>query len=171
MPSGLPKLPSLSARLPGTPRGPVVEGVTEKFLRPYPDPPPHWFGPLTEWIVEDDLVRRRGFVEGVDFDRQVALTAPGINTKGFNRADFVLWPAGKAGGLGGIYHRGLVINPISFYTHPSRAKDLMERAILAQAGYAVIYVRDTDLERRPHEVVGLALRGIDISDRGSLGER
>lgn len=166
----LPKLPSLSARLPGAPVGPRVEGVTQKFLRALRAVPAWWFGPLTEWIVYTIIVFKRKFTEGVDFDRQVALTAPGINTKGFNRADFVFWPTGKAGGLGGVYHRGLVANPISAFTHPSRAKDLFERAVLAQAGYLVIYIEDYDLDRRPDEVVGLMLRGVDVSTRG-LGYR
>jgi hypothetical protein len=166
----LPKLPSLSVKLPGTPRGPAVEGVTQKFLRNVRAVASWFFGPLTEWILYTVIVYKRHMTEGVDFDRQVALTAPGINTKGFNRADFVFWPTGKAGGLGGVYHRGIVANPISFYTHPSRGKDIMERAILAQAGYRVVYIEDYDLESRPDEVVGLMLRGIDVSSRG-LGYR
>jgi hypothetical protein len=170
MPSRLPKLPSLSVKLPGTPRGPVVEGVTQKFLRNVRAVAAWFFGPLTEWILYVDLVYKRTFAEGIDFLRQVALTAPGINTKGFNRADFVILPTGKGGGQGGVYHRGTVINPISAFTHPSRGKDLMERATLGQAGWLVIYVEDYDLERRPHEVVGLALRGVDVSTRG-LGYR
>lgn len=170
-PSALPSLPSLGTRLPGSPKAPQIAGITAKFLQAYPDVPPGFFGPETEWIEYDDLTRRRKYYEGVDFDRQVALSAPGINTKGFNRADFVFWPSGKAGGVGGIYTRGLVHNPISAFTHPSRGKDLMERAALAQAGYLVIYIEDYDLKRRAHEVIGLGLRGIDVSTRSGIGYR
>lgn len=170
--SRLPTLRSLGARLPGSPGpAPRIEGITQRFLQPYPDKPPDFSGPDTEWILVDDLVRRRKFVEGIDFVRQIALTAPGINTKGFNRADVFYPPIGKAGGLGGVYRRGMVHNPISFWTHKSRAKDVFERAALASVGIAVIYIQDTDLYTRPHEIVGLALRGIDLTDRGALVAR
>jgi hypothetical protein len=82
----------------------------------------------------------------------------------------VCWATGKAGSVGGVYTRGLIGNPISAYTHPSRAKDLFERAALGSAGFLVVYLEDFDLAKRPHEVVGLMLRGIDVSSRG-LGYR
>jgi hypothetical protein len=166
----LPSLPSLGTRLPGVPAAPRVEGITGRFLQPYPDPPPGFVGPRTEWVVYENLVFKRKFVEGVDFDRQVALSASGINSKGFNRADFAVWATGKNGAAGGVYTRAIVLNPISFYTHRSRAKDIFERAVLAAAGFGVMYLQDTDLYTRPNYVISLGLRGIDISSRG-LGYR
>ena len=171
MPRRLPKLPGLGARLPGSPGpAPRIEGVTQRFLRGLRALPAWFFGPLTEWIVYADLVYRRKLREGTDFLRQVALAAPGINTKGFNRADFFFPPTGAVGWVGGVYTRGLVANPITPFTHPSRAKDLFERAALGGVGILVVYIEGRDLETRPHEVIGLALRGVDVSSRG-LGQR
>lgn len=114
-----------------------------------------------------DLTVVRKFVQGTDFLYQPALTAPGLNKKGFARSDFLILPLGKGAAAAALAPRGIVINPISAFTHPSRALDVLERTILLGQGFLEIFIADYDLATRAHIVVGLALRGIDVSTRGS----
>lgn len=114
----------------------------------------------------DELTFRRKFREGVDFLYQVAIPAPGlVRSRGFNRADFWILPSGKNGSPGGAFSRGIVINPYSEFTHPNPSKDRLERAILARAGFLEVYIAEPSLLADPSYYVGLALRGIDVSDR------
>ncbi len=158
----------LDERVAGAPKTPRHHGTAKDYQR-IPDPPPDWFGPRTEWIVFYVLTRLKGFVMGWgrDFLYQSAVPAPGLFTgKQFERADFLILPGGKGGDAAyGFSPKGILINPISSFTHPSAAKDRIERAILAGQGYREIFITDIDLNARPVQVIDLALRGIDVSGR------
>jgi len=156
-----------SNRVPGAPVIPRTKSGPSPQSDPYQNPPPSWFGPVSEWAVWYDLVVIRKLQPGVDFAYQAALPAAGLNMKGFNRADYWVFPWGKAGAGGATYPQGIVINPITPFTHPSRAKDILERIILGRNGFLEIFIEGRDLATRAHIVVGLALRGIDVSSRGT----
>lgn len=122
--------------------------------------------PITEFLVMDDLTRRRGFREGYggDFLYQAAIPAPGLNRRGFNRGDFLILPEGRGGNAAGAaYPRGILINPRNSFTHRIPT-DLIERAILAASGVFEIFIEQRHLERDAHYYVGRALRAIDLSD-------
>ncbi len=167
-----PKSPSrgTEGRLPPTPQGADVR------LQATPVAPPQWPGSDLEWITWSELVRRghkiygRPQVQGqtlihfeADWDWQPALPVAGLNVsgKGF-RADFVSTAWGRVPAITN-YPRGIVLDPRNNFTHPDPGRDRMHRAILASNGYRLIFLDDGDLRSRPREVIGLALRGIDVS--------
>lgn len=164
-------------KLPGIPRGtgrqnstlyfPRASKITQNEFTAYPPPSGKMIGrPITEWVVYDDLTRRRNFREGEDFLYQVALPVAGLlRSRGFTRADFWILPRGKNGSPGGAFSRGIIINPISFFTHPNPSQDRMERAILAASQFLEVFIDEGPLLADPHYMVGLALRGIDVSSR------
>lgn len=156
-----------SNRVAGAPVVPRAQSGPSPQSDPYNNPPPGWFGPVTEWAVYYDLTVRRKFVRFVDFDYQAALPAPGLNRKGFERSDFWIFPWGKGGAGASLAPRGIVINPFAAYTHKVRAVDIIERGILLNNGFLEIFIDARDLATRAHVVVGLALRGIDVSSRGT----
>jgi hypothetical protein len=158
---------SIANRVAGAPIIPRAQSGPSTKTDPYRTPPHSVTGPVTEWAVMYDLTVARKFVEGVDFLYQPALTAPGLNKKGFNRADFLILPQGKGAAAASLAPRGIIINPISDFTHPSRALDILERTILLGQGFLEIFVADYDLQVRAHVVIGLALAGIDVSSRGT----
>ena len=166
----LPRVPGLGRRGSSTSsplRFPKVDRITQESFQPYPPPSGKMIGrPITEWVVYDDLTRRRNFREGYDFLYQVAIPAPGLlRSRGFNRADFWILPSGRNGSPGGAFARGLILNPYSTFTHPEPSKDRLERAILASALFLEIYLEETALLASPHYLVGMALRGVDLSGR------
>lgn len=156
----------LSNRIPGAPVIPRAR-VGAALTQPYPPLPAGWMNSLNEWIVFADLTRPRRFVLWIDFQFQAAVPAPGLTGKGFNRADFLILPEGKNGLVDAFYPRGLVLNPMSPFTHPSAAKDKIERLILGSNGFGEVFIEEVDLLQRPHFIVGEALRGRDLSSRGS----
>lgn len=156
-----------SNRVPGAPVIPRAKSGPSTASDLYQNPPASWFGPVGEWAIWYDLTIVRKFVQWVDFQYQPAISAPGLNKKGFNRADFLILPNGKGGGGAALAPRGIVINPISDFTHPSRALDILERNILGNNGYLEVFIDARDLQTRAHVVVGLALQGVDVSSRGS----
>lgn len=135
--------------------------------RPWQQTPQAWFGPLTEWAVYWYLTEhgvgpnRRKLREGVDFFYQRGLRAPGLFAKKpFTRGDFIL--PGRGGAL-----RGLVLDPITPFTHPVPWFDIRKRRILALQGWRVVYIEDYMLTKRdPTYAMELALAGRDISTRG-----
>lgn len=162
---GLPHAPGGLPLPPGAPAPPREEGITEASLQPYPDPPPDWTGPLTEWVVYWYLTVVRKARPGVDFLYQEALPVPGYlaSGRGF-RSDFWILPEGKFGNPAGAdYPRGLVLDPFSFFTHPPSGLDLLRKALLARSGFFLVWLEDVDLERAPRYYVGEALRGVDHS--------
>lgn len=166
-----PRPPSLQRNVPGAPRAPRSQEVDARTLQPYPDPPANWSGPLTEWVVWWWLTKRERYVPNRDFVYQpaigteIAVGGP-TNSKGFVRADFLIVPQGQHGPMGYPYVNGLVINPITPFTHPSKAKDQLERSVFATLGYLEVFIDGDDLTgptARPATVMRLALRGVDVS--------
>ena len=169
-----PRPPSLQRVPTGAPRPPRARQVTQENLRPYPEDLSAYPGTSDlEHIVSWWLIAKRGYVQNRDFVFQVAIGTEGAiggatNTKGFLRCDFLLLPEGKHGGLGYPYQRGLILNPYpqmgsgSFQIHTIQ-KDRLEREVLAQLGFRVVYLESTDLYERTDYVLREALRGVDIS--------
>lgn len=164
-----PRPPSLQHKAPGAPPTPRSAEVDDATLRPYPADLSRYPGnshleQITAWW----LVALHGYQIGTDFLFQVAISTSGAiggatNSKGFLRCDYLLLPEGRHGGLGYPFPRGLILNPISFFTHPSIAKDRLERNVLATLGFLVVYLQDSDLETRTDYVMRRALAGTDIS--------
>lgn len=134
--------------------------------RPWTRLPASWLGPATEYAVYWYLTKhgvgpqRRKLREGRDFFYQRGLAAPGLFfRKPFTRGDFILPRYGRA-------VRGLVIDPISFFTHPSPWFDRRKRRILALAGWRVVFIEDYMLANNPRFVIEAALRGADLSHLG-----
>lgn len=156
----------LSNRVAGAPVIPRAR-IPASLLLPYKPMPPSWPNSLLEWVTFDYLTRVKHFTIFVDFQFQAAVPAPGLNGKGFTRADFLVLPGGKAGLPDGFYPRGLILNPISPFTHPSRAKDTIERLILGNNGFLEIFLDDVPLLATPRFVIEAGLRGRDLSSRGA----
>lgn len=178
MPRGLPALPRLptlaGTRRPSGGRGPLPvrpkreQGVTEISLKPYPDPPPGFRGPLTEWVCYWWLGTFKRFRKDKDWYYQVALPALGVfASRDFTRVDFVLpvgadHPASATG-----EYRAVCWDPITPFTHPDPSMDRLKRAALAVNGYQLIWIDGATLEASPFDVLEKALRGVDISSRGA----
>lgn len=168
-----PRPPSVrgAARPPsGAPRPPRrarTAEVTAAALQPFPEPVGEWATrPRTEWVTAWALGQLGGKL-GVDYLYQVAIPAPGLNqVKGFFRGDFWILPRGRFGSPGAPYTRGIVIDPISTFTHRNAGEDRLRRGILAQGGFLLIWIDDKDLYTQPLRVVRLALRGQDVSSIG-----
>ena len=164
-----PRPPSLQRVPTGAPRIPRARQVGQEQLRPYPEDLSRYPGNSgLEKIIGWWLTEKAHYVYGVDWLFQVAIGTTGAiggatNQKGFLRVDQLILPEGKHGGLGYPYQRGLILNAFTAFTHPSDAKDRLERSVLAQLGYRVVYLDGFDLENRPDYVLRRALRGIDIS--------
>lgn len=152
-----------SKKVPGAP---VIPRVRVNEAATSPALPAGWGNSQLEWIVWAYLVLRKRFREGRDFAYQAALPAPGLNSKDFNRADFWILPTGANGVPDGFYPRGVVLNPISPFTHQLAAKDKIERLILGNAGFREVFLDDRDLQTRPGPVIEAGLRGRDRSSRG-----
>jgi hypothetical protein len=150
---------------PKAPRQPHAGKVNATSLQPFPEPTGYWATrPRTEWVVNWVLTAKLGGKLNVDFLYQVAIPAPGLNVvKGFFRGDFWILPRGRFGGPGPPYTRGIVLDPISLFTHRNAGEDRLRRGILAQGGFLLIWIDDTDLYTRPLRVVRMALNGQDVS--------
>lgn len=134
--------------------------------RPWTTPPPYWTGPVTEWSVYWYLTargiepNRRKLRPGQDFFYQRGLTAPGLFLrKPFTRGDFILPGFGRA-------RYGVVLDPVTPFTHQQAWFDLVKRRILALQGWQVVFIDAWRLQIFPRNVIELGLRGIDISFRG-----
>ena len=140
-------------------------------LTAYPPPPPGFPGPLAEWVVIWYLTTVKGWkrigqgsppIPGRSFYYQVRVAGLGIfvNTNE-TRVDFLI-PLG----------RGLTIalDPISPFTHPNRALDILKRAVLGQQLHiTLIWLEDARLVAGDFELIELALRGVDSSYRAHGG--
>lgn len=145
--------------VPHTPRGGVVN-------EPWRRPPPSWPGPQTEWAcywylsVRGIEPGRRKLKLGLDYLYQGGLAAPGLfRNKPFTRGDFVIFNFGRA-------LRGVVLDPLTPFTHPTPWFDLQKRRILALQGWQVIFIDAGDLQVFPGRAIEAALRGVDLSRRG-----
>lgn len=134
--------------------------------RPWQKVPPYWVGPQTEWAVfwyftaRGIEPNRRKLRLGQDFYYQRGLTAPGLFlNKPFTRGDFVLPGFGRA-------RYGVVLDPVTPFTHKEAWFDLLKRRILALQGWQVVFIDAWRLQIFPGNVIELALRGVDISFRG-----
>lgn len=134
--------------------------------RPWLTPPRTWPGPQTEWAVYWYLSRRgvepnrRKLRLGIDYYYQRGISAPGLFLrKPFTRGDFVIPGWGRA-------RYGVVLDPITPFTHKQVWFDLLKRRILALQGWQVIFIDAPDLRVFPGRVVELARRGVDLSLRG-----
>ncbi|MBP9897464.1 MAG: hypothetical protein KBF28_03765 [Gemmatimonadales bacterium] len=170
-PSGAPKAPRLADPVP----------ITE-LVRAYPPAPPQWVGSELEWIVWWALVERgwkifgRQNVRGrtdiyadADAIYQPAIPVAGLNiVKDFFRADFLLVPGKKAPSPGPPFPRGVILDPVTPWTHPNAGIDRLRRSLLARAGYLLVWLDGAQLQARPKEVIAAAISGADDSsiDRG-----
>jgi hypothetical protein len=162
-------VPSVTAGyIPRDLRGaiPVPRSHQSPENRPWRNPPQSWGGPATEWSVYWYLSvhgiepNGRKLTVGIDYYYQRGLAAPGLFLrKPFTRGDFVLPGYGKL-------HRGVVLDPVTPFTHKEYWFDLQKRRILAREGWQVIFIDAPDLYVFPGRVVELGLRGVDISQRG-----
>jgi hypothetical protein len=179
-----PKLPSpprapAPARLRGAPRLPRVSGAP-------PPPPwavaPAWFrrnhpaAPIDEWAIYWSLTTTYKLAEALPragtppvanptgrFLYQHPIPVPGLNQTGRNRPDF--WVLPPRGVVDPRMGNGLIINPISDYTHADAAKDRRERGLLGQFHYLEIFIEYLDCLHDPDYYAGNALRGQDLSTR------
>lgn len=185
------RLPS-APRPPSAPRGPrqpsglpplaPTPEPAQVVVPPYDPQPPQWVGSNLEWIVWSDLVKRgwkifgRQRVKGqtsnlaeADCIYQEAIPAPGLNIdKGFFRGDFHPIPGKRGPGPPVGYPNGIVLDPVTDWTHRNAGEDRLRRGILAQNGYLLVWLEGRALEVRPHDLITAALNGSDDSsiDRG-----
>lgn len=173
-----PRLPSLSQRIPGAPAPQRSLKLTAVSMQPYPDPPP-WWGPhsILEWICYDYLKRVKHWSvygspdpdgpaspSGADAWYQAVIPAPGLyQTKGFFRGDFLIIPSGRGGSPGPPYGRGIVLDPISTFSHRETGEDRLRRDILAQNSFLLVWLDDAALQTRPRDIIEKALKGQDES--------
>lgn len=134
--------------------------------KPWRNPPASWPGPQTEWAcywylsVRGIEPGRRKLRLGIDYLYQGGLAAPGLfASKPFTRGDFVIFGYGKG-------RRGVVLDPVTPFTHPTPWFDLRKRSILALQGWQVIFIDAERLVEYPGRIIELALRGVDESRRG-----
>jgi hypothetical protein len=143
------------------------EGVWHKS---YPPPPASWVHAETEWAVWWVLTVKLKYRRNVDFLYQYRIPLAGLNKVSPDfRSDFILVPWGKNGNPAGYrYPRGITIDPISAFTHRSKALDLLKRTLLAGAGYLCVFIDDYALVRAAEYYVRRAAVGIDLSSRRSF---
>jgi hypothetical protein len=162
---GAPKLP----KAPANPAAPPWKRMPAIFRRRFP------IAPIGEWQTWWALVTVYHFVPPIDlytgrrnpqpgFLYQTPLLIPGLNRTGTERSDFWCLPDSPAA-VAPPYSRGIVINPISPFTHPDILKDKRERGLLAQYGYLEIFADAKALDDNPTYVIGRAIRGDDVSSR------
>jgi hypothetical protein len=155
-------------------------GQTAKDLQAYPDPPPWWQGPVTEWVIFWDLTSNRHLVpqqdpqtgaysQVYDFQYQGAASTS-VEPRGFFRADFIFPPTSRAFLIDAAFTGGLILDPYSDFTHPVLGADLLKRAGLdtSQFPALTIFLEQNQLLADPHWLVGEALLGIDHSTRGAM---
>ncbi len=160
---------STPSGLPRPPKRVRAAKINATTLQAYPEPHPmqgiDWRGkPLTEYVTAWVLMEKLGGKLGKDFLYQQILPASQVNIsgKGF-RSDFWILPRGRFGGPGPPYTRGIVLDPISLYTHGHTGEDRFRRGRLAQLGWLMIWLDDVELYINPTRVVRNALQGIDTS--------
>lgn len=160
------------ARTPHTrvnaPRIPYIRARRER-TRPWLRIPHGFPGSNLEWATMWYLSihgvgpSRRKLILGRDFFWQKAISAPGLFfLRGFTRGDFVLpgYPGAR---------RGIILDPITPFTHKTAWFDLRKRTILFLQGWKVIFLDGVPLLRNPGPLIEYALRGIDLSKRGRGG--
>jgi hypothetical protein len=163
---GAPKLPRVSGREPPPPW--LV--VPPWFLRAHPA------APIDEYAVYWSLTRTYKLAEALPrpgtppvlsptgrFLYQHPIPVPGLNQSGRNRPDFWILP--PRGVVDPRMGNGLIINPISQFTHAELSKDWKERDLLGRNRYLEIFIEYLDCLHDPDYYTGLALLGRDLSSR------
>lgn len=139
--------------------------LTQESFRAYPDPPPGWRGPLTEWACYWWLTTVKKARVNIDFFYQEATTFVYF-ARGFQRVDFIILggPRGPASPPAG--YRAIAWDPITPFTHRNASEDRLKRAVLASQGIWLVWIDGSALETNPNGVLSLAIKGIDVSMRG-----
>lgn len=144
--------------------------VNASALQAYPDPTGEEDGyywptrPLTEWVTYWTLKHKLGGRLGKDFLYQHIIPVAQVNVSGRGyRSDFWILPRGRFGGIGPPYSHGVLIDPVSNYTHKTTGEDRFRRGVLGQAGYLLVWIDDYALYLNPIRLVRLAVQGIDVS--------
>ena len=111
--------------------------------------PPSFPGTLPEWLVYNELTKRK-----IDFEYQSSQLG-GRQVRGGAVIDFF------------IIDLNLGINIQSLYWHyqnwTAKVNDALQREQLEAMGMTVVYIDETDVERNPSFYVGEALKGNDFS--------
>jgi hypothetical protein len=153
--------------LPGAPLIPYIR-ASRYSGRPWLRVPIGWPGSNLEWYVWWYLSiygiepSRRKLVPGRDFFWQKAQGAPGLFIgRNFTRADFVIphWPGAPM---------GIILDPLTSFTHASIWHDLRKRQVLIGMGWRLIFLDGPALTANPRTVIEAALRGVDTSKRGKI---
>jgi hypothetical protein len=136
----------------------------------YPQPPASWNHSELEWACYWVLTARMKLRLWEDFSYQRKVPAAGLNKVSADfRSDFWIFSHGRAGGGGGYrYPMGVILDPLSFFTHKSKGLDILKRQILATNGFLCIFLDSADLYRAAEHYVRLAVRGVDLSSRRSF---
>jgi hypothetical protein len=136
----------------------------------YPPPPPGWNHSILEWAVMWVLETKLKYRRNRDYRYQYPIPAAGLNKVSPDfRSDFWILPWGANGNPAGFrYPMGIVLDPLSFFTHKSKAHDILKRTVLATNGFSCIFLDNGDLDRRAEEVVRWAVRNVDQSSRRSF---
>lgn len=177
-PPGIPRAKGFATKS-GAPKPPRTTATRRALTADPGAKKPPWFrGSQPEWAVWRDLVYRRGMIPAFDprtrrtrrdfdfqFQAAIPVTQVNANTP-FFRGDFWIPPGRKGGYVGYPYSRGLVLDPITGFTHDQPGEDRYRRTRLAQFGFLLVWIEARDLVNRPHEIVGRALRGADESSIG-----
>jgi hypothetical protein len=136
----------------------------------YPQPPASWNHSELEWACYWALTAKMKLRLWEDFSYQRKVPAAGLNKVSPDfRSDFWIFAHGRGGGGGGYrYPMGVILDPLSFFTHKSKGLDILKRQILASNGFLCIFLDSADLYRAAEYHVRLAVRGIDLSSRRSF---
>jgi hypothetical protein len=173
----LPSRPSVGRRAPGAPTSPRSYRGTEAERRPEQVPPRWWVHSDLEWITFDYFRRVKHWkilgapndpdapssYVGADVLFQVPIPAPTYGLKGVFRGDFWVLSTGRNGSPGFPYRKGIVLDPVTTFTHRDTSQDRLRRNLLAQGEFLLIFIDGTDLYNRPRDVIELALKGRDVS--------
>ena len=156
--------------LPGAPR---QQFAAPRSRKPWEPKNPRFTGPITEWIVMWYFTRVKGWTLGNEFFYQGPIPTTIFFSKGFTRGDFIIPFAGAhIRNYGHTAFRAVVLDPITWFTHPHPWFDQQRRADIAREGYQLIFLEARDLEKMvytdPNNVIELGLRGRDISRLGRV---
>jgi hypothetical protein len=115
---------------------------TQESLQSFPPQPASWVHSDLEWACYWVLTARMKLRLWEDFSYQRRIPAAGLNKVSADfRADFWIFAHGRGGGGGGYrYPMGVILDPLSFFTHKSKGLDILKRQILATNGFLCIFL-------------------------------
>lgn len=159
----VPSLPRFSSVAPVVPGAPRQLWAPTRVVQPWMHMPTTWRTSQLEWVVFWYLTRRRAMRLNRDFFYQMAVNAPGLFvSRLFTRSDFVIPTRGRNASA----RRGIILDPVTPFTHPRGWFDARRRSILALFGWRLVFLEGSHLNRDPRWVIELALRGVDVSSKG-----